>query len=78
MEQVEKISIHTESIQLDQLLKWAGILESGGQVKPLIEEELITVNGSIETAKRRRLFDGDVVAIRDMGTWQVEAPHKEE
>ena len=29
---MEKISIHTESIQLDQLLKWAGIIESGGQV----------------------------------------------
>ncbi len=68
---MEKIAIHTESIQLDQLLKWAGIIESGGQVRPMLEEKLILVNGNIETAKRRRLFPGDTVEIRDMGCWQV-------
>ena len=68
---MEKISIHTESIQLDQLLKWAGIIESGGQVKPLLEEKMILVNGNIETAKRRRLFPGDTVEILAMGCWQV-------
>ena len=49
---MEKISIHTESIQLDQLLKWAGIIESGGQVRPMLEEKLILVNGNIETGLR--------------------------
>lgn len=68
---MEKIAIHTESIQLDQLLKWAGIIESGGQVRPMLEEKLILVNGNIETAKRRRLFPGDTVEILDMGCWQV-------
>lgn len=68
---MEKIAIHTESIQLDQLLKWAGIIESGGQVRPMLEEKLILVNGNIETAKRRRLFSGDTVEILDMGCWQV-------
>lgn len=71
MSQIEKVEINTESIQLDQFLKWAGVLESGGQVKPMLEEELILVNGKIETAKRRRLFDGDQVAIKDLGIWQV-------
>lgn len=64
---MEKIAIHTESIQLDQLLKWAGIIESGGQVRPMLEEKLILVNGNIETAKRRRLFPGDTVEILEMG-----------
>lgn len=71
MSQIEKVEINTESIQLDQFLKWAGVLESGGKVKPMLEEELILVNGKIETAKRRRLFDGDQVAIKDLGIWQV-------
>lgn len=71
MSQIEKVEINTESIQLDQFLKWAGVLESGGQVKPMLEEKLILVNGKIETAKRRRLFDGDQVAIKDLGIWQV-------
>ena len=52
---MEKITIHTENIQLDQLLKWAGIVESGGQVKLMLEDEIIKVNGNIETARRRRL-----------------------
>ena len=68
---MEKIAIHTESIQLDQLLTWAGIIESGGQVRPMLEEKLILVNGNIETAKRRRLFPGDTVEILEMGCWQV-------
>ena len=70
---MEKISIHTESIQLDQLLKWAGVVESGGQVKLMLEDRLIMVNGNVETARRRRLFPGDTVEIKDMGCWQVAA-----
>ena len=45
---MEKITIHTENIQLDQLLKWAGIVESGGQVKLMLEDEIIKVNGNID------------------------------
>lgn len=74
---MEKITIHTENIQLDQLLKWAGILESGGQIKPMLEDELIKVNGRLETAKRRRLFDGDIVEIKDLGCWQVAVEKQE-
>ena len=58
---MEKISINTEKIQLDQFLKWAGILESGGQVRPMLDEGLIFVNGVKETAKRKQLRPGDVV-----------------
>lgn len=74
---MEKITIHTENIQLDQLLKWAGILESGGQIKPMLEDELIKVNGRLETAKRRRLFDGDIVEIKDLGCWKVAVEKQE-
>ena len=52
---METIEINTETIQLDQLLKWAGIIESGGQVKLLLADELIKLNGAIETAKRRKI-----------------------
>ena len=49
-----KISIDTDTIQLDQFLKWAGVLASGGEIRQLIEERRIRRNGEIETAKRRR------------------------
>ena len=68
---MEKISINTEKIQLDKLLKWAGILESGGQVRPMLDEGLIFVNGVKETAKRKQLHPGDVVKIIDIGEYEV-------
>lgn len=68
---MEKISINTEKIQLDQFLKWAGILESGGQVRPMLDEGLIFVNGVKETAKRKQLHPGDVVKIIDIGEYEI-------
>ena len=67
---MEKISINTEKIQLDQFLKWAGILESGGQVRPMLDEGLIFVNGVKETAKKQ-LHPGDVVKIINIGEYEV-------
>ena len=68
---METIEINTETIQLDQLLKRAGIIESGGQVKLLLADELIKLNGVIETAKRRKIKAGDVIEIVGEGTWKV-------
>ena len=68
---METIEINTETIQLDQLLKWAGIIESGGQVKLLLADELIKLNGAIETAKRRKIKPGEIIEIVGEGTWKV-------
>ena len=70
---MEKIDINTDFIQLDQFLKWGGIVESCGQVKPMIKEQLISVNGILETARRKKLKPGDVVKIQGLGAWQVAA-----
>ena len=69
--QIEDISIETEEIQLDQFLKWAGVLPSGGEVKALLAEGLIKRNGEKESARRRKLHRGDVVEIEGMGAWRV-------
>ena len=65
------MEIETEEIQLDQFLKWAGVLPSGGEVKALLAEGLIFRNGEKESARRRKLHDGDVIEITDMGAWRV-------
>jgi len=65
------IEIETEEIQLDQFLKWAGVLVSGGEVKVLLDEGLIKRNGEKESARRRKLHDGDVIEIMDRGLWRV-------
>lgn len=60
---MENIVIHTETIQLPQLLKLAGVIGTGGEVKTMLAEECLLVNGKVETAKRRQLHSGDVVTL---------------
>ena len=68
---IEDITIDTEEIQLDQFLKWAGVLVSGGEVKALLAEHRIKRNGETESARRRKLHPGDVIEIEGMGAWRV-------
>ena len=62
----QKVKIDTEQIELDKLLKWAAVVESGGQAKHLIREGLITVNEEIETKRSRKVKKGDVVECSEM------------
>lgn len=68
---VEEIAITTEVIQLDQFLKWAGIVESGGQVKMLMEDGLIKINGVLATERRKKVGPNDVISIEGLGSWKV-------
>jgi len=67
----EEISIHTDYIQLDQFLKWAGLSATGGQAKEWLAEGIIFVNGSRVTEKRKKIRPGDTVRITDIGEWHV-------
>ena len=58
-----EVGIRTDTIRLDQLLKLAGAVASGGEVKYLVSEGLVRVNGQPETARRRQLSVGDVATI---------------
>lgn len=70
---MEEISIHTPTINLDQFLKWAGILQTGGQIKPMIDDGMVKVNGIIINERRKRLTPGDVIEIEGLGKWAVTA-----
>jgi ribosome-associated protein len=52
-----------ETIKLDQFLKLAGVAETGGQAKHLIQEGLVKVNGATETRRGRKLHQGDKVEV---------------
>ncbi len=69
---MEKILIKTETINLDQLLKWASIVDSGGIVKFMIEDQLIKVNGEVITQRRKKIYPGDIIEIIDSGQWEVQ------
>jgi S4 domain protein len=66
-----EVEIHTEYIQLDQFLKLAGAVPSGGIVKEMIAAGAILRNGEIETARRRKLVHGDVITIDGSECYRV-------
>ncbi len=50
-------------IKLDQFLKFAGIVQTGGQAKMLIQAGEVRVNGEMETRRGRKLHNGDQVEV---------------
>lgn len=60
---VEKIPIHTEFIKLQDFLKFANAVESGGMAKNMILNEEVTVNGEICTMRGKKLRPGDQVVF---------------
>ena len=68
---METVNITTPMIQLDQFLKWASILQSGGEIRFLLDEKKILVNGILGTAKRKKLYPGDKVEIKGIGTYLI-------
>jgi ribosome-associated protein len=60
---MREIAIRGDTIRVGQLLKLAGLAESGGQARALVEDGAVTVNGKVETRRGRRLHPGDVIAL---------------
>lgn len=60
---MQEVKISTEYIKLDQFLKFAELVDSGGVAKLFIKEELVRVNGEVCTSRGKKLHDGDVVEL---------------
>lgn len=67
-----KVQIETEFITLTNLLKFAGVVMSGGQAHELIEEGLVILNGQPVSEKRKKIRAGDVVKVNDLAEITVE------
>lgn len=52
-------------IELDQFLKLAQVVSSGGEAKRLIQSGLVQVNGAVETRRGRKLRAGDTVLVNE-------------
>ena len=57
------IELEREPVELFKLLKFEGLASSGGEAKSLIAEGLVTLNGKLETRKRKKCVAGDVVGF---------------
>jgi ribosome-associated protein len=58
-----EIPIRGEMIRLGQLLKLAGIIDSGSEVKALLAAEPVLVNGQPEARRGRQLHPGDTIRV---------------
>ncbi len=57
------ISIQTEYIKLDQLLKYSGIAESGADAKDMIIDGIVKFNDEVCTMRGKKVRSGDKVEI---------------
>ena len=60
---MEKITINTDFIKLDALLKFAALTGTGGEAKAAIQDGLVTVNGQVCTMRGKKIYPGDRVCF---------------
>ena len=61
---METVSIYTEFIRLQDFLKLAGSVQTGGEAKVEIQNGKAAVNGEVCTQRGRKLRPGDTVSFR--------------
>lgn len=63
--EIIETQIKTEYIQLDSLLKFAGLTDTGGFAKELIQHGSVTVNGEVCTMRGKKIRRGDEVSVEN-------------
>ena len=58
-----EIAINTEFIKLDQFMKFADMVYTGGDAKGFIQDVEVKVNGEVCTQRGKKLRAGDVVSF---------------
>jgi ribosome-associated protein len=61
---MRNVEITREPVELYKILKFEGLVTTGGEAKLLIGDGQVTVNGDIETRRRKKIVAGDVIEFR--------------
>jgi len=64
--QTLEFELDREHVELNQLLKLAGVADSGGQGKAIVASGAVTVDGEVELRKTAKIRAGQVVRIEDV------------
>jgi len=67
------VEISKEPVELYKLLKFEGMVSSGGEAKSVISAGRVSVNGAVETRKRKKIVSGDII---EFGTERIRAQLK--
>ncbi len=62
---MRKIEITKEPVELYKILKFEGVVSSGGEAKAVIDNCQVMVNGEIETRKRKKIMSGDIIEYKN-------------
>lgn len=62
---MNEIIIRHQPVELYKILKFEGLVASGGEAKQLIAQGMIALNGQIETQKRKKINAGDKISFGD-------------
>jgi len=58
---MKEIQLHSEPVELNKILKFEGIVASGGEAKMVIGDGQVKLNGEVETRKRKKIVSGDII-----------------
>ena len=70
---MKTINIHTETITLGQLLKYAGAVSTGAEAKQLINDGCCLINGDVCTHRRKKCRSGDIISVDGVCDFTVKA-----
>jgi ribosome-associated protein len=71
---MREVPIRGEMIRLGQLLKLAGMIDSGAGVKSFLATEAVRVNGEAEARRGRQLHPGDVIQVGEQELRLISLP----
>lgn len=61
MTPLRSVEIKSEPVELYKILKFEGMVTSGGQAKAVVAAGQVLVNGKVETQKRKKIVGGDTI-----------------
>ena len=62
---MKDVVITTEPVELYKILKFEGMVSSGGEAKSVIDDGDVLVNGVVEKRKRKKIIADDVIEYKD-------------
>lgn len=60
------VEINKEPVELYKILKFEGLVASGGEAKIAIDSGAVLVNGEVETRRRKKIVSGDNIQFGDI------------
>jgi len=58
---MREVEVTEEPVELYKILKFEGMVPSGGEAKLVVSEGMVKVNGVVETRKRKKIMSGDSI-----------------